>query len=778
GEKVFLFGTATDAETDPDSLLFHWEVTQVHNVHDHPNFFTADTRMAVFDVVEHGLPHEVNFLRAQLRVTDAGGLIDSTTHYIVLNRAGQSDITGEGTPIALVTAPIGAGNPDIGVIHDGVFPLAGSGDPLQQYDTDTGGGPRASDWIGYQFSGERYFSGVIFQEGIHSPAGGWWESMDVEVLDHGVWTPVVYRQVVPPYRGDDGVNFDIYTITFQAMAGTAIRLVGAPGGSDAFISAGELRVYEIPRADFSADVRTGTNPLVVQFTDLSSVPGATGWLWRFGDGATGTGQNVSHLYTVPGPHTVSLTVTADDAVYFEEKQRYVFVGTPGVTAEYFGDPNLSNPVLTRVDPAIDFAWGTGSPDASVPADSFSARWTGWVQAPFTEAMTLHTFTDDGVRLWVDGNLVIDRWVAQSPTEWTAVVPMVADRLYEITMEYFESAGGATAMLRWSSASQAIAVIPQSRLWARECGSGVGDMDGNGVLTPGDALCVFNTFLNDQTVPGGCDVANYDCEAAAADTDCNGTVTPADALAVYQHFLGGLPLEVCLGQGTLAPVAADGATPQVGMEIRDRGGTVEVALVVRDARTLHAIGFCVEYPAGFAFDALLPAPGTRDWLMAGAWSSNGTVFAGGFDTRGTHAGGTVEMMRVRLVRTDPDADAGAIRLVDLVDDLAGAVPIAAGGVPPGPAAYALHQNHPNPFNPQTSIRYDVPASAGRVAVRLAVYDVRGQLVRVLEDGARDPGAHVVTWDGRDTRGTQVTSGIYFYRLTAGDFRESRRMVLLK
>jgi len=89
--------------------------------------------------------------------------------------------------------------------------------------------------------------------------------------------------------------------------------------------------------------------------------------------------------------------------------------------------------------------------------------------------------------------------------------------------------------------------------------------------------------------------------------------------------------------------------------------------------------------------------------------------------------------------------------------------------------SLAQNVPNPFNPTTSIRFALSAPQ---QVRLTVYDARGRLVRVLVDEARDSGVHRVEWDGRDDAMAAVSSGIYFFRLEAGSFVQSRKMVLLR
>jgi hypothetical protein len=92
------------------------------------------------------------------------------------------------------------------------------------------------------------------------------------------------------------------------------------------------------------------------------------------------------------------------------------------------------------------------------------------------------------------------------------------------------------------------------------------------------------------------------------------------------------------------------------------------------------------------------------------------------------------------------------------------------------ALTLHQNFPNPFNPGTAISFDLPA---RERVSLGIFDVSGRLVRrPLHDEEREPGSHTVSWDGRNDAGKAVSSGIYYYRLTAGKASITRKMVLLR
>jgi len=93
----------------------------------------------------------------------------------------------------------------------------------------------------------------------------------------------------------------------------------------------------------------------------------------------------------------------------------------------------------------------------------------------------------------------------------------------------------------------------------------------------------------------------------------------------------------------------------------------------------------------------------------------------------------------------------------------------------PTAYRLSQNHPNPFNPQTTIRYDV-AKTG--VVRVSLYALTGQRIRTLVRGVRPAGSYSVRWDNKDDAGRDVASGVYLCRMEAGEYRAVRKLVLVR
>jgi glucose/arabinose dehydrogenase len=138
----------------------------------------------------------------------------------------------------------------------------------------------------------------------------------------------------------------------------------------------------------------------------------------------------------------------------------------GLKGEYFDNRDFTTPVLSRVDKAVNFEWGLGSPDARIAPDTFSVRWTGQVQPRYNDTYTFFTTTDDGVRVTVDGQVIIDRLVNQPPTTINSTgIALRAGERYNIAVEYYENGGGASAKLGWFSRSQAQEIVPQSQLYS-------------------------------------------------------------------------------------------------------------------------------------------------------------------------------------------------------------------------------------------------------------------------------------------------------------------------
>ncbi|MEM9540273.1 MAG: PA14 domain-containing protein [Cyanobacteria bacterium P01_E01_bin.42] len=127
----------------------------------------------------------------------------------------------------------------------------------------------------------------------------------------------------------------------------------------------------------------------------------------------------------------------------------------GFKADYFNNQTLSGgPVLTRIDETINTDWGYGTPAPDVVnPDHFSARWVGTIIPEYTESYTFTTTSSDGIRLWIDDEKIIEDW-NDTPISKSASKDLIAGKRYNIRVEYYEISSGATAILVWSSPSQA------------------------------------------------------------------------------------------------------------------------------------------------------------------------------------------------------------------------------------------------------------------------------------------------------------------------------------
>ena len=157
------------------------------------------------------------------------------------------------------------------------------------------------------------------------------------------------------------------------------------------------------------------------------------------------------LYLAQGIHPVRLEYfeeggLAEVKLWWEKRE-----GESGTawTAQYFTNPWLiGQPAIVRSEASLDFNWGTGSPSPVIPVDNFSARWTRMLTLQTAQTLTFSVTCDDGFRLWVDNQLVLDKWYDQAATAThTALVPLAVGS-HTITLEYYEHTGFASVKLSW------------------------------------------------------------------------------------------------------------------------------------------------------------------------------------------------------------------------------------------------------------------------------------------------------------------------------------------
>ncbi len=144
----------------------------------------------------------------------------------------------------------------------------------------------------------------------------------------------------------------------------------------------------------------------------------------------------------------------------------------GIRGFYYTSPPFdADPVFiepfkfTWVDANINFDWGDGSPaPTQLGNDFWLVRWKGFVEPLVDDTYDFHVIADDGIRLWVDNQMLIDAWVPQPPTEWTGTIALKAGKQYPIQLEFFEEGGGALCQLFWSSNRITRSIVPQTQLY--------------------------------------------------------------------------------------------------------------------------------------------------------------------------------------------------------------------------------------------------------------------------------------------------------------------------
>lgn len=322
----------------------------------------------------------------------------------------------------------------------------------------------------------------------------------------------------------------------------------------------------------------------------------------------------------------------------------------------------------------------------------------------------------------------------------------------------------------------------------------GDVNGDRSLTPGDALCAFQIYLNNGNVPSGCDASGFDCEVTASDVNCDNTTTPGDALAIFSRYLQNLPPLECFARTAAVAMSAPRAPYQLTLDARtvvsseSNQELVKVIIHVANPRQLSAFGVQLHYPAE-RLELLGVTRGslTASWIQLEAQKQEaGVVRIGGFNDTAIATDSAGDLLEIIFAGKGREVALDDFHLAGLVDDFAQAqIHGASTGVAEQsntPLAFKLYQSFPNPFKHGARgnamlIRFDLPGNAG-MPVELAIYNVAGQLVRRLVSGERRPGAYESVWDGKDERGQFVPSGTYWYRLKADNRMESKQLMIVR
>ena len=359
---------------------------------------------------------------------------------------------------------------------------------------------------------------------------------------------------------------------------------------------------------------------------------------------------------------------------------YYSIANGGFTGQYYngspggGSPDFGDLVLVRQDPEINFDWGQGRPDPLVQYDNFQVRWTGTITANVSGTYLFRSYTDDGLRLFIDQQPVIDEWWDFPPTSYFGIIVLEQGE-HHLEMEYYENGGGAVAQLYWTPPGSIETIVQSS-----------------------DAVSVI-TQLNAAEFQFD-DFQGHDVDFIGIST-AGTSFSDLDWTIEYNNT------------DTTLYVALAGAD---GIEFEDLNTLFWLDFFIHDNA---AIG---DVPISFAGGILNTE--SPDW----------------------------------------DVEDGGIMVDELaVDEVT------------LPIQFSLYQNFPNPFNPVTTLRYDLPENG---IVTIIIYDMLGRDVKTLISEYQDPGYRSIIWDATNDYGKPVSAGVYLYKIQASDFVQTKKMVLLK
>ena len=149
---------------------------------------------------------------------------------------------------------------------------------------------------------------------------------------------------------------------------------------------------------------------------------------------------------------------------FQFTEASVVGETHGLLGSYYNGSTFTTPVLQRIDSTINFDWAEFSPAAPINVNLFLARWTGKIEPLYTDTYTFYILSDNGRRVWVNNQLLVDKWVNDGGVTYSGTIDLTAGQKYDIKVDYYDYTGNANIKLEWESAHQTREVIPNSQLY--------------------------------------------------------------------------------------------------------------------------------------------------------------------------------------------------------------------------------------------------------------------------------------------------------------------------
>ncbi|HEX3019034.1 MAG TPA: autotransporter-associated beta strand repeat-containing protein, partial [Chitinispirillaceae bacterium] len=182
---------------------------------------------------------------------------------------------------------------------------------------------------------------------------------------------------------------------------------------------------------------------------------------------SGNQLRTSEIFNYAAKSTYNIRVRSSDHEGLTVEKTFVInviVAGTGLKAQYFDNNDFTNLKVNRADANVNFDWAAGAPDLSMGSDDFSSRWIGKILPKYTQTYTFYVSSDDGVRLWVNNQLVINQWIAFTGVEYSGQIDLTGGTLYDIKVEFVEYSSDASIVMSWECPMLVKEVVPQDYLY--------------------------------------------------------------------------------------------------------------------------------------------------------------------------------------------------------------------------------------------------------------------------------------------------------------------------